>query len=309
MSDNFHISFKDLLSEPLLRDFMLFITLLVATLTQGWENIILFLFPFCSFTFLLFFRIISTNKWKTMFEENFVLYNPLGSEEVHGNRFQFSTLIQLIFLFWLGAESLYHPQLIDNYLLFFLITYGFFYSFTFFWIFSDLWKYAGIKAYIEETYADKGRIVKKKIISEKEKNEILSFLNLETYRNIFILNFILFLTVNILNILFSVLISMGSMSGLPIQLPGTGISNLGEISVSPFLFALWTIPPLMTILSLKIIYNDINKLNKDNFKKDKLYQLVKNNHFPKNKQVQLLENLKSVNKKFNDLEGNTQYSN
>jgi hypothetical protein len=301
MNENFQVSFKHLLSEPLLRDLVLFITLLIAALTQGWENIILFLFPFSSFTFLLFFRIISTNKWKTMFEENFILYNPLGSEEVHGNRFQFSTLIQLVLLFWLGAESLYHPQLIDNYLLYFLIAYGFFYSFTFFWIFSDLWKYAGIKAYFEETYEDKETIIKEDIVSEKKKDELISFLNLETYRNIFILNFILFLTVNILNILFSVLISMGSMSGVSIKLPGTGISNLGEITVSPFLYILWILPPLVTVLSLKIIYNDINKLNKDNFKKDKLYQLVKNKHLPKKKQVQLLENLKSVNKKFNDL--------
>jgi hypothetical protein len=301
MNENFHVSFKDLLSEPLLRDLVLFITFLIATLTQGWENIILFLFPFSSFTFLLFFRIISNNKWKTMFEENFILYNPLGSEEVHGNRFQFSTLIQLVLLFWLGAESLYHPQLIDNYLLFFLITYGFFYSFSFFWIFSDLWKYAGIKAYFEDTYEDRETIVKEKIVSEKEKDELISFLNLETYRNIFILSFIVFLTVNILNIFFSVFISWGTITGLSVQLPGTGISNLGEISFSPFLYILWILPPLVTILSLKIIYNDINKLNKDNFKKDKLYQLVKNKHFPKKKQVQLLENLKSVNKKFNDL--------
>ncbi|TXT58222.1 MAG: conserved membrane protein of unknown function [Promethearchaeota archaeon] len=299
MSQSYSISIRDLLSESLLRDVVLFITILIATLTQGWDNISLFLFPLCSFGFLLFFRIIHINKHKTTFEGNLVIYNPLGSERIIGNRFQFSSLILMIYLFWFGAESLYHPQLIDNYLFFFLIIYLFFYTFTFFWIFKDLWKYSGIKIHPREETTQKKEVPKEQIVSGKDEEKIISFLKPKLYRNLFLLNFAVFLILNILNILLTLITSSNSFLGFSVRLPGSGINNLGNIYLSPFLYVILILPPFITILSMKFIYTHINKLHKDNFKNDAFYELISS--LPKNKQVQIIENLKALNRKFKDL--------
>ena len=144
-SDQNYLLLREIINESLLRDVFLFTLFFLLVLSQSWQNIFLLLFPIITFAFSLFFKIISTNKWRTKFEKSSIIYNPLGLEKKHANRLNFSALVQLVLLFWIGAESLYHPQLIDLYSNFFLIFYCFIYTFGFFWIFIDIWKYSKIK--------------------------------------------------------------------------------------------------------------------------------------------------------------------
>ena len=119
-NNNHYLSLKDMISESLLRDSILFTFLFLLILTQWWENILLLLFPLFTFTFSLFFRILSSNKLKTEFNNSLIIYNPLGLERKSANRFFYCTLFQLILLFWIGGESLYNSHIVQNYFSFFL---------------------------------------------------------------------------------------------------------------------------------------------------------------------------------------------
>ncbi|GAI87830.1 unnamed protein product [marine sediment metagenome] len=114
-NNNFYLTIKDLINETLIRDLVIFSFLFLLVITQVWENITLLLFPLVTFAFSIFFRIININKWRTEFENPTIAYNPLGLEKKHANRLFFTALFQLILIFWLGAESLYNPHIIDSY--------------------------------------------------------------------------------------------------------------------------------------------------------------------------------------------------
>ncbi|MFX1355400.1 MAG: hypothetical protein ACFFGP_15715, partial [Promethearchaeota archaeon] len=179
---------RELFNEILLRDIVLFTILFLFTLAQSWDNIFLFLFPIITFAYAIFFRIVSTNKWRLKYEPNSIIYNPIGLEKRHANRLVFSTLIQLILLLWIGGESLYHPQLIDDYNIYFNILFFFVYSFGFYWIIIDVWKHSKIDLGVEV-------------------DNSISFLKGKRTRRIIILNLVTFIALNLLNILYSIIIS------------------------------------------------------------------------------------------------------
>ena len=114
-NSNHHLSFKDIISESLIRDLILFFFIFLLILSQVWDNIVLLLFPLITFIYSLFFRILSSNKRKTEFTDSFIIYTPLGLERKNANRLFFSSLFQLILIFWLGAESLYNVHVLGHY--------------------------------------------------------------------------------------------------------------------------------------------------------------------------------------------------
>ena len=134
-----YLSLKDLISESLLRDLTLFSFLFLLIIAQAWDNIFLLLFPMVTFAFSLFFRIISGNKKRTEFQNSLIVYNPFGLERKNANRFFFSSLFQLILIFWLGAESLYNSHEVEGYYPYFIGIFIFSYTFGFYWIFIDIY--------------------------------------------------------------------------------------------------------------------------------------------------------------------------
>ncbi|MEJ2279497.1 MAG: hypothetical protein P8Y70_17405 [Candidatus Lokiarchaeota archaeon] len=82
MSEDNYLSVREIFNEALIRDVILFVSLFIFSITQNWDNIFLFIFPLISFGFALFFRILSTNKWRLFIKENMMIYNPMGSEKV-----------------------------------------------------------------------------------------------------------------------------------------------------------------------------------------------------------------------------------
>lgn len=277
--NGFYLSIKHLINESLLRDLILFCFFFLIIISQTWEDIILLLFPLITYGFSLFFRIINTNKWRTEFENSFVVYNPLGLEKKHANRLFFLTLFQLILLFWIGAESLYNPHLVEGYFLYFNLLFVFLFTFGFFWIFIDLWKYSRIEIVMSRNNSE---------IPNDIEVSILSFLKIKKFKFIAIANFAIFLVLNLLNVLFIVLINQIPILGIQLKLP----SSI-PMTVSSIIFVFLITSPLITVISLIINYRDIN-----NFSKKDLEEILK--PLPINIQINIIENLKALNNKIND---------
>ncbi len=284
MSEELYLSVRDLFSEKILRNCILFFTLFIFTITQEWDNIILFIFPFITFSFSIIFQIINDNKWRISIRSDILNYNPLGSEKIHSNRFFFSSLLLLIFLFWIGAESYYHPQLINNYSLFFQILYIFTYSFTFFWIFLDIWNYSHIIITPLKEYKNLDEI--KQNITQFTHIIDIKFIKLISY-----LSLTVFLVLNLLNILFSFLTLNSIISGIKLNLPGNSLELSQGLLLNYLLFLSLLISPILTIILFFIIYKQINELDPNQIED------ILNNCSEETKNL-ILENFRILNIKF-----------
>lgn len=280
-NNNHYLSLKDLISESLLRDSSLFTFLFFLIIAQGWENILLLLFPLITFTFSLFFRILSSNKMRTEFKNSLIVYNPLGLERNHANRLFYCTLFQLILIFWLGGESLYNPHIVLNYISYFLGFLIFLYTFGFFWIFIDSWKYTKTEIITETTEA------RSTLPFSKDLRNIISFLKLNNFRMVAYITFFVFVILNILNIITLFFINYGTI-GIQLLLPGSQI-----ITISYFFYGFLIISPTLTIIFLIKNYKINNKISKE--KLDKILEPL-----PRNLQIKIIENLKALNNRIKE---------
>lgn len=278
MSENNYISFRELISESLIRDVLLFLFLFLLVLAQDWDNIFLLLFPLIMFSFAVFFKILYTIKNSAKLDNSSIKYNPLGSEKIYSHRLNFCALLQLFLLFWFGAESLYHPQLIENYFIYFISIYIFLYTFGFYWIFFDLWEYSKIEILTEE-------------ISGSNFQNVVSFLNYKIFKAISIINFLVFIFLNLLNILFAYLTVNEMIAGIQYNLPGTGIEKSEPINLPYITIGIIFIPPIISAIILHIVYKNITNINSD-----KLEKVLKS--LPSNVQIEIVENLRILNKNF-----------
>lgn len=273
-NDDF-LNLRDLLDESLLRDAIIFVIMYLFTLSQSWNNIFLFLFPIITFCYSLFFRIINSNKYRIFLEFNLITYNPLGLEKKHANRLFFSALIQLVLLFWIGAESYYHPQLIGTYALFFNLFFIFFFTFGFYWILIDVWKYAQITIELKNSKTDK----------------ILSFLKVNKFKRISIANLITFILLNIVNVSFVLIIDDNIILGFEYYLPGTGIESSLPLKIPIFSLVLSWISPIIASILLFFIYKDLNHI--------KSADIINSfEELPEENRKHVIQNLKKINKKF-----------
>ncbi len=281
-NDEHYLSLKDLISESFLCDLILFTFLFILIITQTWDNILFLLFPLITFTFSLFFRLLSSNKKRTEFEKSYVVYNPFGSEGKNANRLFYLAQFQLILIFWLGAESLYNPHLVENYYFYFTGILIFLYTFAFFWIFIDLWKYSRFEIITSEI---EGKLDPHLSIDSRN---IISFLKLKTLKMISVINLLVFILLNITNLIFLLLISNNPILGIQVYLPGSQL-----IPFSYILYGILFISPILTIIILMLNYRTINDFNKE--KLDKLIEPL-----PRNIQINIIENLKSLNNKIKE---------
>lgn len=271
---------RDILNEQILRDVFLFILFYLLLLTQGWDTLFLLLFPIITFSFALFFRIIATNKKQGRDEENLISYNPLGAENRYADRLVFISIIQLILLFWLGAESLYHPQLIDDFELYFNLSYFLIYSFGFFWVFLGIWNYCRIVIYISSLKEDKNGF-KEILVSELGFNKI---------KDISYLNIAVFVILNCLNIIFVILIDFNTNFGFPHNLPGTGIEASEPLHLPYIVWGILLIFPVISVIFLRSIYKDVTTFSEQDFRS-------RISDIPEEIQSQIIRSMKNVNKK------------
>jgi hypothetical protein len=292
MSEKNHIylSIKDIFTESLARDLILFTFLFLLIISQMWDNILLLLFPLITFGFALFFRVIDSNKAKSEFKSSSIIYNPFGLEKKNANRLFFSSMLQLILLFWLGAESLYNPHIVERYYIYFIGFFIFFYTFGFFWILLDLWRYSKLEI-LTNPYVDDFQKITPEFSTVL--NHVVSFLRMKYFRQVSILNVSILLILNLLNVISIVLIDIDSALGFHLTLPGSNIVESSPMLVSHFIYGLFVISPLVTILILGLNYRQINQLNLEKLKK--IIQPL-----PKNLQVKIIESLKALNNKMKE---------
>lgn len=279
---NHYLSLMELITESLLRDLILFTFLFILIIAQVWDSVLLLLFPLVTFAFSLFFRILSSNKIRTEFNNSLIIYNPLGQESKHANRFFFCTLFQLILILWLGGESIYNSHIINSYFSYFLGFLIFLYTFSFFWIFIDSWKNTKIEIITNITEGKSSLKVKSQDLSK-----VISYLKLKNLRVIAITTLLVFITLNILNII-SLLFINKNMPGIQVILPGTQI-----LTLSYLFYGFLVISPILTIILLYKNYKTINSLSKEKFE-------VILDPLPRNIQIKIRENLKTLNNKFKE---------
>ncbi|MEJ2294595.1 MAG: hypothetical protein P8Y23_07465 [Candidatus Lokiarchaeota archaeon] len=279
-SDHNDLRLREILNEQILRDIILFILFYLLLLTQGWDTLFLLLFPIITFSFALFFRIIATNKRKGRGVKNLISYNPLGAENKYADRLVFISIIQLILLFWLGAESLYHPQLIDDFEFYFNLSYFLIYSFGFFWLFIGIWKYCRIVIDISGLKEDK-RGFKEILVSELgfNKVKIISYLNI-----------VVFIILNCLNIIFIIMIDFNFNFGFPNNLPGTGIEESKPLHLPYLVWGILLIFPVISGIFLRSIYKDVTNFSEQDFRSHI-------GDIPEEIQNQIIRSMKNVNKK------------
>lgn len=303
MSDDNTLSPKDIFSESLLRDLILFSIFYVLVIGQEWEEILLLLFPLILFGFSLFFRILQSVKHRIEFSNKPILFNPFGLEEKNANRLYFCAILLLVLIFWLGAESIYHPQLIDNIIFYFVLIYVFIYCFGFFWLFIDLWKYSRIELNINEVEPDNtsnidsiknlknnlNKTPKNDSIQFKETENVISLLKIKIFKRISQMNLIIFLLINLFNAIFALFMhfELFTIIGFQYNLPGTGIEDSEPILLSFVIYGFLIASPAFTIYLLIIIYKNINDVSEERFNKA-LEKLEKKS------QIRVIENLKTI---------------
>ena len=89
------------------------------------------------------------------------------------------------------------------------------------------------------------------------------------------------------------MILFNSSLGIPLNLPGTGNMGSEPLKVSALFLTLLIITPLLTSIFLIFNYREINKFNRVN-----LDEIIKT--LPPNVQIQIIENLKGLNKKIKE---------
>ncbi len=269
---------RELFNESLLRDLIIFVIFYLFILAQSWKNIFLLLFPVITYSFSLFFRIISANKWRISIYDNTITYNPLGLEKKHANRLTFIAILQLILLFWIGGESYYHPQLIQIYDFFFNIVFNFIYTFGFYWILIDIWKYSKIT-------------IETRSIIEENSGILVNHLNLKNFKLIYLINLCTFILLNILNLGIVILTENNAFLGIMYLLPGTGIENSLPLRISASSLLIIVISPLIAILLFYLIYKKISIINPSEL-------IEKLQLLPESKQNNIIETLKKINHKY-----------
>jgi len=288
--NNYYLHIKDLISESLIRDLVLFTFLFLLVLNQNWENILLLLFPLITFTFSLFFRILSKSK-RSSSSNQCIIYNPLGLEKKNANRLFFSATLQLILVFWLGAESLLNSHMVHDYYFYFIVFLTFIYSFGFFWIFIDMWNYTKIE--IITTSQDDSIIQQYEIEFSEELNNIIAFLDLKYFKQISIINILVLLIVNLINVISMVLVGINPALGFQLNLPGSGDITLNPLIISYVFFSFLIISPLLTITLLVL-----NNTQISNFNLEKFNEII--TPLPRNLQIKIVESLKATNIKMKE---------
>jgi len=287
-SDENYLLLRELLNETLLRDIIIFIILYLFILAQSWDNLFLLLFPIITFAYSIFFRIINANKWRTTLNSSQITYNPIGLEKKHANRLFFTTIIQLILLFWIGAESYYHPQLIQYYDLFFNVFFNFLYTFGFYWILTDVWNYSKIVIRLKNNKLSNQ--AQNNTLLKSDSDKVISHLKLKSFSFVSIVNLSTFIFLNVLNISFTLFID-NTFSRFSYYLPGTGIEGSLPFNLTIISFLIVIISPLVASFLLIFIYKDLSKniqANLDNIIKE----------LPEENRKKIIENIIKINKKF-----------
>jgi hypothetical protein len=283
-----YLSFKQIINEALIRDLILFSLLYLFSLNLPWKDPLLLMFPLIMYCFSLFFRILSSNKWRVLNKSrNLIVFNPFGLEKKIASRLFFCAILLLILVYWIGVESILHPQLIDLYFLYFNYLFLFIYGFGFLWIITDSWKDA---KFTVKKVNELDALSNVQLAPIKE--SVISQVKLKNFKIISVITLIIFFCFISLNVILSILAQFDRVAAIDYALPGTGIESSSPVNLSIAFYLGWISFPVLFIASSIIIFKDVIKYEEGN-----LNEIL--NDLPLDLRNEILHMLKGVRKSSN----------
>ncbi len=257
--------------ENFVRPTIIFAVFYIFILLQNWPTILLLLLPIITYSLFAFFKIIEVSKEHTIVQGSGILFNPLGNEENIAKRLYFCLLLEMILLFGMGAESLYHPQLIDNdYFLLYLFPIVIIYIFSPYYALYDIGFSAKIEIDLKNEFYEtnmKYNSERAGIVAPREEEEVklISYLRLNEYKNIFLMMKV-FLIFNITGwVVFNILGFMNSIPDLLIEIPGSIMFEGSGMNITFFIFICIFSVPILFVGIIYYIYSLTTKFDLDTF--------------------------------------------
>jgi hypothetical protein len=158
-------------------------------------------------------------------------------------------------------------------------------------MFIDMWRYVRIEIVPTDLYDKENQDYDSHNLNKLA--NITSFLRKTNFKFIALSNFLVLVIINLINALISIFIAYDSTLGVQLRLPGTGSGGLLPIIISPFIYGLLTISPVLATCSLIINYRGIHK-----FTREQLERVLE--QVPTNIRINIIENLKALNEKLKD---------
>ncbi|MBD3350611.1 MAG: hypothetical protein GF364_03900 [Candidatus Lokiarchaeota archaeon] len=259
------IIFRD---SSFLREIIVFVAFYIFILLQKWDSLVFISIPLISFGFLCFFNVLRILGTLSEFKDKVVKYRPFGNLKVISDRIYFCMSLELIIVFVIGAESLYHPQLIDNHFVFYVLILISIYIFTMYYVLHDIGMYSKLELLINEAEIVEDTNKHHQTgddISSKAK--LLSYLKLDQFRRFYKFITLSFIIIESIWVLFWIL-SYFDLLNITLSLPGSSLMEGSPISTS---FVIYVIIGLIPSIIVYFLYNNYSIIKRIQIDKCKQY--------------------------------------
>ncbi|MHA1727480.1 MAG: hypothetical protein ACTSWY_01955 [Promethearchaeota archaeon] len=257
-------------NESFLRPTIIFAIFYVFILMENWSDIILLLIPIITYVMFTFFKIVDVSKEHTIVNGSKISFNPIGNEKIIANRLFFCLLLEMILIFAMGTESIFHPQLINDYFIYYVIPLVLIYIFSLYYMFYDVGFSANIELLLkDELHDDLGGYKSNKLTDKKKKKkdgELISYLNLSEYKKIHTVVRFICISLGLMWVILSLLGNFGiiPLSIIPnilISVPGTRLLGGSSVEVSTFIYICIFAFPICFVIITARIYQLIAKID------------------------------------------------
>jgi hypothetical protein len=275
---------KLLKNEEIYRPLVIFLSFFVIIIIQNWSLPSIFtilIIPLITFSTFLFFRINFVLKKQLHIEIRYIKYYPLGNEKIISERLFFCLMLELILILLIGTEGLYHPQLIDNHFIIYVILLVLIFQFSIYYSLHDIGFNAKVEIALKnEIYA----INNKDYQTNNIQYQLISNLKLDEFSKSFKLIQFSFVILSSLWLVFSLISYFNFIPGLSVDIPGSDFLEGSSLNIPYFIFlSIISFPTIFIVVikkTNKIISDiDYNRLNKtleeyDEYFKEKILKIM-----------------------------------
>ena len=251
-------------NETFLRPLIIFIVFYSFILLQNWSDITFLLVPISTFVLYAFFKIIDVSKEHTLVLGSDIAFNPIGNESRISNRLFFCSLLELIIVFVMGAESYRNPHLIDIYFIYYVVPLILIYNFSLYYALYDVGFSSKIEIMIRRKakFEQDGEINTDKPKGEPLENQLISFMRLSDFKIIYRLITIIFILLSSIWLILTFLGYVGLIPNLSLNLPGSKLYEGVPLEVSFFIYVCIIGIPLSIISITVWVYKIITQIDK-----------------------------------------------
>lgn len=251
-------------NETFIRPLIIFIVFYIFILLQNWPDITFLLVPVSTFVLYTFFKIIDVSKEHTLVLGSDITFNPMGNEKSISSRLFFCSLLELIIVFVMGAESYRNPHLIDDYFIYYVVPLILIYNFSLYYALYDVGFSSKVEIMIKKEFnfeQDSDNSTGKPKPNTLE-NQLISFMRLSDFKIIYRLITIIFILLSSIWLILTVLGYMGSIPNLSLSLPGSKLIDGVPLELSSFIYVCIIAIPLSIISITAKVYKIITQIDK-----------------------------------------------